>query len=125
MRLVVFSVIHLIVFFLLYCLTDQFILVPPLFSFNYMILNIGISSFMLVFYYILEVYTGVSFSPIHQVGKNLLFIMFLANILQGRWPFGFANSGSHSKAMLSAGIGMSVWLGFGWLLGRYKFYFKF
>ena len=81
MRLVVFSVAHLVLFLILYSTTEIFKIVPPLFSFNYMVLNIGICSFMMVLFHILEVYKFTEFSPFEQVGKNTVLIVFMATVL--------------------------------------------
>ena len=90
-----------------------------------MILNIGLSSSLLLVFQILEVYKLSNFSLLEKLGKNTIFLMFLSTVLLGRYPFGFENKGSHTQALISAYVAVGVWFLVGHVLGMFKFYFKF
>jgi hypothetical protein len=92
LKLVTFSLVHILLFLVLFFSSSHiFVIVPPLFSFNYMILSISIISTTLTLFHILEIYEISSFWPLEQLGKNLVFVLFLSTVLVGRWPFGFEN----------------------------------
>ena len=124
-RLVFFSALNLVVCGILQLFPDIFIISPLLYSFNYMVLNIGISSSLLLVFHLLEIYSLSNFSLLEKIGKNAIFLIFISTVLLGRYPFGFENKGSHTQALISTFVAVGVWFLVGHILGMFKFYFKF
>lgn len=100
-------------------------MVKGMWSLSFVFLSNAITCALFFFFYTIHEKKITNGWPFRAVGLNAIFIYVLYSVLGNRFPFGFENSGTHMKMILSNLMCVSVWLLVSVGLHKYRFYVKY
>ena len=92
---------------------------------SFVLISVGLGQIVFVFVFLFEKWKlWANGWPVYYFGLNPILVYVGHEVLYGRWPFGFKNSGSHMMMVLSNLLTVALWNVIAYLCFKWNFFLK-